>query len=127
MSNLLAFPDRQGATLGARVRAALLAMSDSSEMTVYLQQTLPALVPHLGAIEIDCAFNDALGQHVVYVLGRYPGLPMTFRGQCLKSCLVACAVRLCAVPVPKPGTAPVIVGITPVFVPPLAEFKRARP
>lgn len=124
-SNLLHLP-RRSEVLFARVRTALLSMSDSSEMLPYLQGELPRLNPNLGEITLDVSCGDKKGIYIVYILGNYPGMPLTFRSKCLKSCLLRCAQHLCQLDAPKIDASAAIQGIQPIYVRPLPEFRVAR-
>lgn len=124
-SNLVHFPRSANAFL-TRVRPALLGLSDSSEMMLYLQKQLPTINPHLGPITFDTVCDENKELFTVYVLGSYPGMPLTFRSRCLKSCYLHCAQHLCALTAPRTNERHTIRGIAPIYVRPLPEFKAAR-
>ena len=126
LAEVLPFPPRRAAALAERVRAEMLAMADSAEMMVYIQEALPKHLPHLGEIVLDSTFSPRHGLFAVYLYGGLPGMPLLFRSECLKSCLVGCALRLCQIPPPQPGPLRPVEGFTPVYVRPLGEFKKVR-
>ena len=125
MAEVLDFPLRQGEVLADRVRAAMIEMRDSADMIAYIQRSLPERLPHLGKIVLDSTYNAEHGLFSVYLYGDRPGMPLLFRSRCLRSCLVACAQRLCRMPVSKPTVHLPIEGFSPVYVRPFAEFQRA--
>ena len=123
VADILEFPPRHVDVLAERVRAAMLVMADSADMMAYIQGALPALLPHLGRIVLDSTFNPAQGLFSVYLYGDLPGMPLLFRGKCLKSCLIGCAQRLCRMPSTVSGSPRPIEGFSPVYVRSLAEFR----
>lgn len=125
ISNLRHLPHRSD-VLFARARTALLSMADSSDMLPYIQGELPRLNPNLGNITVDVSCDEIKGIFNVYVLGNYPGMPLTFRSKCLKSCLLRCAQHLCQLEAPKIDASAAIQGIQPIYVRPLPEFRVAR-
>lgn len=116
--------ERRARVMADRTEQELLRLADSSEMVAYIQQALPERLPHLGEITLDCVYLAKRGVHLVYVLGRCPGMPMVFRSPCLRSCLVGCARHLCLLAPPQPGEVRPLQGIAPLDLPPLPVFQR---
>lgn len=114
-----------------RVRKELVALGSEDQMMAYMQQVMPSYREdlRLEKAQVFFFYDDVQGLYIAYLTARAPGFPLTAKGLCRRSCLVALAEWFCDLPKLEKGKGPSLLpigGITPRVVSPMPEFAQGR-
>ena len=125
-ARVLTFPKTSADLLAQKTRRELIRLGSQRAMMGHIQGPLVAALPHLKLkqVRLDIILDQVQDLFVVYLYAKVPGFPLTVKGPCERSCLVAIADLLCHVTPAVPGEIRRLVGIHPPYIEPMEEFAR---
>lgn len=122
-SNVVQFLDSKS-LLKRRVQGTMVARATEESMMSYMQTELLKERSDLGirVAQVYFIFDHVQNLHVAYLQADYPGLPLTVKGKCRKSCLVELALWFCDLSTKSKNVPHPMLGIQPRFVEPMEIF-----
>ncbi|MBN1958958.1 MAG: hypothetical protein JXQ81_12100 [Desulfuromonadales bacterium] len=109
-----------------RVRSEIIALASEERMMTYMQSEMLGLRKDLNIrnAQVYFLYDHFQELHIAYFAADYPGLPLTVKGKCRKSCLVKLGEWFCEMSVKKCNAVHPMLGIRPRFAKPLSVFEK---